>query len=48
MKANEGTRPDQGIAMFDPYHKWLGISPKDEPPDHDGCRALTSSSPTPM
>lgn len=19
---------------FDPYHKWLGISPKDQPPDH--------------
>jgi hypothetical protein len=21
-------------ATFDPYHKWLGISPKDQPPDH--------------
>ena len=21
-------------APFDPYHKWLGISPKDQPPDH--------------
>jgi len=21
-------------AGFDPYHKWLGISPKDQPPDH--------------
>jgi len=21
-------------AHFDPYHKWLGISPKDQPPDH--------------
>jgi hypothetical protein len=20
--------------MFDPYHKWLGISPKDQPPNH--------------
>lgn len=19
---------------FDPYHKWLGISPKDQPPNH--------------
>ena len=19
---------------FDPYHRWLGISPKDQPPDH--------------
>ena len=19
---------------FDPYHKWLGISPKDQPPHH--------------
>jgi hypothetical protein len=21
-------------SRFDPYHKWLGISPKDQPPDH--------------
>jgi hypothetical protein len=20
--------------MFDPYHKWLGIPPKDQPPNH--------------
>jgi hypothetical protein len=20
--------------MFDPYHKWLGIPPKDQPPHH--------------
>src|ERR1700760_1285598 len=20
--------------MFDPYHKWLGILPKDQPPNH--------------
>lgn len=20
--------------MFDPYHKWLGIAPKDQPPNH--------------
>lgn len=23
---------------FDPYHKWLGIQPKDQPPHH--CRLL--------
>jgi hypothetical protein len=22
------------FAPFDPYHRWLGISPKDQPPDH--------------
>ena len=22
------------MAKFDPYHKWLGISPKDQPPHH--------------
>ena len=21
-------------ASFDPYHKWLGIAPKDQPPNH--------------
>jgi hypothetical protein len=21
-------------SMFDPYHKWLGIPPKDQPPNH--------------
>src|SRR5262245_15054831 len=25
---------EMGIAMFDPYHKWLGIQPKDQPPNH--------------
>ena len=25
---------------FDPYHKWLGISPKDQPPNHYRLLAL--------
>jgi hypothetical protein len=26
--------------MFDPYHKWLGIPPKDQPPNHYRLLAL--------
>ncbi|MGO8749332.1 MAG: formylglycine-generating enzyme family protein [Thermoguttaceae bacterium] len=25
---------DQNTDTFDPYHRWLGISPKDQPPNH--------------
>ena len=25
---------DQNNDTFDPYHRWLGISPKDQPPNH--------------
>jgi hypothetical protein len=25
---------DQNTGRFDPYHKWLGIHPKDQPPNH--------------
>ena len=26
--------PHASFPTIDPYHKWLGISPKDQPPDH--------------
>lgn len=39
-------RPDPGVAeksvaeSFDAYHRWLGIPPKDQPPDHYRLLAL--------
>ena len=33
------------VEAFDPYHKWLGIPPEDQPPDHYrllGLKALES------
>ena len=31
---SSATRFNRCVMSFDPYHKWLGILPKDQPPDH--------------
>ena len=33
---------DRSTAAFDPYHKWLGIPPAEQPPDHYRLLGVTS------
>ena len=32
--ADSSPDADSDDGAFDPYHKWLGIPPKQQPPDH--------------
>ena len=37
---------DQNTNTLDPYHRWLGIQPKDQPPNHYRLLGVELSNPT--